>query len=60
MPIIFQDVTGNSFFRPKISDVSTFTFDLKNTDKMNYGRSGNRKKTYIFFWPKDMYICNIY
>jgi hypothetical protein len=28
MPIIFQDVTGNSFFRPKISDVSTFTFDL--------------------------------
>jgi hypothetical protein len=23
MPIIFQDVTGNSFFRPKISDVST-------------------------------------
>ena len=28
MPIIFQDVTGNSFFRPNISDVSTFTFDL--------------------------------
>jgi hypothetical protein len=28
MPIIFQDVTGNSFFRPKISDVSTFTFDF--------------------------------
>jgi hypothetical protein len=27
MPIIFQDVTGNSFFRPKISDVSTFIFD---------------------------------
>ena len=28
MPIIFQDVTGNSFFRPKISDVYIFTFDL--------------------------------
>jgi hypothetical protein len=28
MPIIFQDVTGNSLFRPNISDVSTYTFDL--------------------------------
>jgi hypothetical protein len=28
IPIIFQDVTGNSVFRPKTSDVSTFTFDL--------------------------------
>ena len=28
IPIIFQDVIGKSFFRPKISDVSTFVFDL--------------------------------
>ena len=53
MPIIFQDVTGNSFFRPKISDVSTFTFDLPRKQ----GRSGNRKQTYIFFGLKCHLHC---
>jgi hypothetical protein len=28
IPQKIQDVTGNSFFRPKISDVYIFTFDL--------------------------------
>ena len=63
MPIIFQDATEKNFFRPKISDVSTFTFDLpiKWTRVATENRVGRvTVNRHIFFFGLmliEMYVC---